>query len=345
MPFAHSARILLRTAQPLVHINWSVRYEPFPAPVNWWGTFHANFVSLPHPVPGQDMTFLDVRGSGKLVGTAIIFSAPDGTLEGDPHIYLDDSQTPQIAGTLTEEWELGGDYWNGGKQVSLPLGGLPSSSDNPSGTDHDGAALYRFLIADSIPFNRHLLVRWEHGGTDEATHPYRAAVFWYGISTPTARPSDALSPAQAKSRVAHVYTSTEERIFLLTSAYEEIVQSPQSLASVVSTTGTISFRMALNLQGTGAFLRRTFDYCVPNQQADVLVDGQFAGTWYDAGVSTGKDREEHQRCWRDEDFPLPAALTRDKTTVTISLHTVATYDQEGTAWTATDYQISCFSLP
>lgn len=345
MPFARSARMLLLPAQPLAHIGWSVRYEPFPDPQNWWGTFHASFVSVPHPTPGQDMTFLDVTGSGKLVGTVINFAAPDGTLEGDPHIYLDDSQTPQIAVTGTEEWGLGGDYWHGGQQVSLPLGGLPSSIDNPPGADHDGAALYRFLIADSIPFNRHLLVRWEHGGADESTHPYRAAVFWYGIPTPTALPTDAVSPAQASSRAAHAYTATSEQVFSLTSAYEETVQAPQSTSSVVSTTGAASFSMALDPQNIGAFLRRAFDSCIANQRADVFIDGQFAGIWYDAGVSARRDHAGQQRCWRDEDFPLPAALTRGKTSVTISLHFVATHDPQDTTWTATNYQMYCFRLP
>src|SRR5437588_2030600 len=172
------------------------------------------------------MTFLDVRGSGKLVGTVINFTAPDGTLEGDPHIYLDDSQTPQIAGTGTEEWGLGGNYWNGGKQVSLPLGGLPSSINNPPGTNIDGAALYRFLIADSIPFNRHLVVRWEHGGADESVHAYRATMLWYGTPAQTALLSDNVLPAVPASRNAHHYVATGEHTYQLTAAYEYLVHNP-----------------------------------------------------------------------------------------------------------------------
>jgi hypothetical protein len=345
MPFARSARIELLSSQALTNINWNVRYEPFPDPVNWWGTFHANFVSIPHPTAGPDMTFLDVKGSGKLVGTVINFTSPGSTLEGDPHIYLDDSRTPQIAVTGTEEWGLGGDYWHGGKQVSLPLGGLPSSNDNPAGTEHDGAALYRYLIADSIPFNRHLLVRWEHGGEDESTLPYRAAIFWYGIPTQTARLTDTVWPAQAGSRESHTYRAPGQKTSSLTAAYENTVQSPLSSAQVASTTGTTSFSMALDPQNVGAFLRRTFDSCVPDQRADVFVDGRFAGTWYDAGVSPGQGVDGHPRCWRDEDFPLPANLTKGKTAVSISLRFVPTLDPRNRAWTAVDYQMYCFVLP
>ena len=345
MPFARSARIVLLSSQNISRVAWSVRYEPFPDPVNWWGTFHANYVSVPRPVAGQDMTFLDVKGSGKLVGTVINFTRPGSTLEGDPHIYLDNSRTPQIAVTGTEEWGLGGDYWQGGHQVSLPLGGLPSSVDNPPGTDHDGAALYRFLVADSIPFNRHLLVRWEHGGEDQDTLPYRASIFWYGTPIQTAQLSDVLQPAQAASRTAHAYSSPGARAFSLTAGYENTVSSPLSSATVVSTTGSTSFHMALNPRNVGTFLRRTFDSCVANQRADVYIDGQFAGTWYDAGVSSRPGIDGHPRCWRDEDFPLPASLTAGKRAVTISLRFVATRQPRDTAWTATDYQMYCFVLP
>ena len=345
MPFARSARIVLSSTHTLTNIAWNVGYEPFLDPPNWWGTFHANYVSVPHPKAGQDMTLLDVRGSGKLVSTVINFTQPGPTLEGDPHIYLDDSQTPQIAVTGTEEWGLGGDYWHNGQQVSLPLGGLPSSSNNPPGTDHDGAALYRYLVADSIPYNSHLLVRWEHGGEDQSTLPYRAALFWYGTPTRTAQVSDTVGPAQAESRASHAYSSSGERIFALTAAYEETVQSSLSRASVASTTGTVSFNMALNPQNVGAFLRRTFDSCVANQRVDVSIDGQFAGTWYDAGASPGRGVDGHPRCWRDEDFPLPASLTRGKTSVTVSLRFVPTRNPPDSAWTATDYQMDSFVLP
>ncbi len=345
MPFTRSARIVLSSPQTLNNIAWSVSYEPFPDPANWWGTFHANFVSVPHPTVGQDMTLLDVRGSGKLVGTVINFTRPGPTLEGDPHIYLDDSQTPQIAVTGTEEWGLGGDYWRGGQQVSLPLGGLPSSSNNPPGTDHEGAALYRYLISDSIPYNRHLLVRWEHGGTNEYTLPYQAALFWYGTPAQTAQVNDTVWPGQAESRASHVYSASNEHISTLTAAYEETVQSVLSSARVASTTGTASFTLALNPQNVGAFLRRTFDSCVANQRADVFIDGQFAGTWYDAGKSPGRGIDGHPRCWRDEDFPLPASLTRGKSSVTVSLRFVHTQNPRDSAWTAANYQVNSFILP
>lgn len=345
MPFTSQARIAIVANDNLQNIAWQVSYEPFPDPSAWWGTFHATYTSVPHPTPGQDMTFLDVTGSGKLVGTVINFSAPDNTLEGDPRIYLDDSQTPQIAITGTEEWGLGGNYWNGGQQVTLPLGGLPSSTDNPPGTDRDGAALYRFLIADSIPFNRHLVVRWEHGGADESTHPYRATMLWYGTPTQTALLSDTVQPASPSSRHDHQYQSPGEQTYQLTSGYEYVVHSPSSSANGTRMTGTASFKMALDPRNSGAFLRRTFDYCVPDQQANIFIDGQPAGTWYSAGASRGVDSEGQQRCWRDEDFPLPASLTHGKSLVTVRIQFMPTNNAQNSSWTAFQYQMYSFVLP
>ncbi len=345
MPFTVQAHIAIVSNVSLPHVAWRINYEPFSDPPNWWGTFHAHYTSVPTPTPGQDMTFLDVKGSGRMVGTVINFTAPDGALEGDPHIYLDDNRTPQVAVTGTEEWGLGGNYWNGGLQTTLPLGGLPSSINNPPGTQRDGAALYRFLIADSIPFNRHLTVRWEHGGADESKHPYRAAIFWYGTPAQTALLGDELLPGTEDSRRAHTYRSPNEHTYSLTSADEYLVHSPLSTAAGTTTRTGGDFIMALDSHNVGAFLRRTFDYCIPNQRANISIDGHFAGTWYSAGASTRKDDAGHQRCWREEEFPLPASLTMGKVSVKVHIAFIPTTNPQNSAWTAFRYQMYSFMLP
>lgn len=345
MPFSISARIEIAADTPIEDVAWSIRYEPFAAVRAGWGTFHTTYTSEPAPAPGQDLTFLDVTGSGKIVGTVVNFSATDSTLEGDPRIYIDDSQTPQIQVTGTEEWGLGGEYWNNGVQTSLPLGGLPSSTNNPAGADHDGAALYRFLIADSVPFNRRITIRWEHGGANESTHPYRAVVFWYGIPAQTAMLSDELQPADASSASAHQYHSAGASRYQLTAAYEYLVHSPLSTLEGISSTTESSFTLALDPDNIGAFLRRTFDYCVPNQRADIYIDGQFAGTWYSAGVSDRIDADGHMRCWREEEFPLPAALTAGKSSVGVRVAFVPTVDPPNRAWTEFRYQMYSFVMP
>ncbi len=345
MPFTQRAQLSISTDTPLPAIKWSIKYEPFSDPPNWWGTFHATYTSVPRPVTGQDMTFLDTRGSGRIVGTVVNFTAADGTLEGNPSFYLDDIRTPQIEGTGTEEWGLGGNYWNGGNQTSLPLGGLPSSTNNPPGTDSDGAALYRFLIADSIPFNRHALVRWQHGGTNNSTHLYRATILWYGIPTQTTLLSDELSPTSPSERASHDYSAPGEQSYTLTAADPYQVNATPSTATGTTTTTTTTFKMAINPHNVGAFLRRTFDYCIPNQRANIVIDGHFAGTWYSAGSAITTNHPGLQRCWREEDFPLPVSLTANKTAVNIRITFLPTSNPSDRTWTAFHYQLYCFVLP
>jgi hypothetical protein len=348
MPFHTSARIVLYSeanSPAISGINWDLRYESFLDPTNWWGTFHANYTSIPNPTFGQDMTFLDVTGSGRIVGTVVNFNAVGLTLEGDPHFFLDDNHTPQIQVTGTEEWGTGGNYWNGGNQTSLALGGLPSSTNNPTGTDVDGAALYRFLIADSIPFNRHAILRWEHGGVNQSNEPYRASVFWYGSPTQTALLSDELLVGDASSRLSHNYQSPSGHSYQLSSASDYSVYSPLITATGITMNTTSSFTLAINPQNVGAFLRRKFDYASPNQRANIFVDGQFAGTWYSSGSFKGKDTNGQLRRWREEEFPLPPALTAGKALVHITVEYVPTANPFNQEWTEFSYQLYSFVSP
>jgi hypothetical protein len=337
MPFGSNARIELVPSDAMDPVSWSVRYEPFTDPLSWVGKFHANYTDIPTPQPGKDMTFLDYQGSGKLVGTVINFGAVGVTLEGDPRIYLDGSKTPQIAVTGTEEWGMGGDYWHNGNQTSLPMAGLPSSTNNPAGSDVDGAAEYRFLIADSVPFTNHIKVDWEHGVVNDNAQRYRATMLWYGTPTATATQTDQLT---VSSPGDHGYQSPSDQLSSLT--YEYTPNSPLLTNTIARMTTSTTFTMSLNSANTGAFVRRTFNSCVANQRANIYVDGQPAGTWYNAGVSRKTGYDGHDRCWRDDDFPLPKSLTAGKDSITIRIDN-DTLNQADRVWTAAAYQLFSFN--
>lgn len=323
MPFLQRARITLApddTDTGPVGVQWSVKHQPYTEPANWVGRFHANHTDVPRPPPGQDMTFLDYAGSGKLVGTVLNFGAVGDTLEGDPLFYLDGSRTPQIAVTGTEEWHLGGDYWNNGKQTSLPMGGLPSTTDNPAGSEIDGSAAYRFLIPDSIPFSSRIVVKWGHGATNNSSQRYRATMLWYGTPTAITVPTEEIVPPGGRQ-------------YSLTSAYEYTLH-PTPITATVTASADSTFTARLRPDNVGAFLRRTFDTCAGTQHAAVSIDGQYAGTWYNpAGAAASK-----QRCWRDDDLPLPRSLTAGKESVSITITSLAG------EWTASEYQLHSFVL-
>ena len=114
MPFFHSAHIQLAGgARDVSDVAWSVSIVPLDRTANYLSYFHATYRDFPSPVMGKDLVLLDTRGverapewSGQPAGTSFIFSheADLTTLEGDPRFFFDDSRTPQVQGTGTEEW-------------------------------------------------------------------------------------------------------------------------------------------------------------------------------------------------------------------------------------------------
>jgi hypothetical protein len=337
MPFHKSARVTLSAPTDLGALTWQAGDEPFDHPAGWWGTFHAT-EAAPATGEGDDFTFLDVSGSGRIVGTVVNFGEVGPTLEGDPRIYLDDSRTPQVKATGTEEWGMGGVYWRDGHQTSLPLAGLPSTTGNPPGENVDGAALYRFLVADSIPFNRRAVVNWEHGVANTSRNPYRSVVLWYGTPAITAMQTDRLDVGDEGSRTRHVYTG-DGQLYTLRTGWEYPVQTAALTRTGIATAKTTAFTLRLDKRNTGAFLRRTFDYGMPNQRARLYIDGEPAGTWYSAGSFTGTDRYGHSRRWRQEELPLPPHLTEGRSSVRIEVRFEPTTDPPNHEWTEFEYEL------
>src|SRR5262249_26743007 len=177
---------------------------------------------------------------------------------------------------------------------------------------------------------------------NESTQRYRATMLWYGTATPTAVPTDRVVSGSRASLDAHSYRATGDLPYPLTSGYGYTVTSPQVSGTVLATSGGATFRMALRAGNVGAFLRRTLDSCVPNQRANVFLDGRFAGTWYNAGVPRKARTGETDRCWRDDDFPLPRSLTTGRSSVEIRVENVTTADPPTAAWTASQYQMFSF---
>lgn len=313
MPFFHAARIALRSSEAvsLPDVRWSVRYLPYTDPPRDVGYFHATYRDHPAPAPGRDLVLLDTRQSegggdwsGSLVGTSFIFShdARLGTLEGDPRFFFDDSQTPQVQGTGTEEWGGGGDYW-GGQNMTLAFVGHPvgalDAAQAVSDEDRIESA-YRFLLADLMPFGRNALIRLEHGGLDDSSEHYETIAYWYGLPAASLIRTDELDVGSAGSEADHQYVSPEASApYELTSRYEwgpdmldgREIYPAQTLRGRTTRTGS-EFTLRIDPANLGVMLRRTLDYGWPNQRAEVFVadvgsqDFRPAGIWYTAGSST-----------------------------------------------------------
>ncbi len=362
MPFFRSAHIELvspsDTDWPVrlfSRIQWSTRYVPHEARPGEVGYFHATYRDHSTPEQGKDLVLLDTRGTegepewaGHLVGTSIIFShrAVLSTLEGDPRFFFDDSLTPQVQGTGSEEWGGGGDYW-GGRNMTLAFVGHPTGAPSPGQAQNDQDLIesaYRFLLSDLMPFGKNAVIGLEHGGVDQSTEHYETVAYWYGTPQPTLVQTDDLKIGDLASEAAHQYVSPDaSEPIEVVSRYEWGVDHlngqeifPAEADSGRVTTGTSEFTLNLRPDNWGVLLRRKLDYSYPNQSAEVFVadvdGGEFhrAGTWYLAGSNTivysnpGAELGDTQhnvktsnRRFRDDEFLLDRHLTRGRSAIRV----------------------------
>lgn len=401
MPFFRSARIELAPppigAQPptqFSQIRWSVRYVPLRAARNEVALFHATYRDHPSPEPGKDLVLLDTRETegapewtGHLVGTSFIFShrAELSTLEGDPRFFFDDSLTPQVQGTGTEEWGGGGDYW-GGENMTLAFVGHPTGARKRTEAKNEEDLIesaYRFLLSDLMPFGKNALIRLEHGGENQSTEHYETVAYWYGIPHPALVRTDELKIGDAKSEAAHRYRSPQTSDPVdVTSRYEwgvdhlngrEIFPDESDTGRI--STGTSEFTLALRPDNWGVLLRRKLDYSYPNQRAEVFVADAIparqqkswrgAGVWYLAGSNTAvfsNPREElggtqhvvktSNRRFRDDEFLLGRDLTRGRSAIRVRVRFTPVeiplypgYPLLKLAWSEMRYTAYCFVMP
>jgi hypothetical protein len=384
MPFQRSAHVALVGGAAPVTVTWAARTQAYSDPPSWAGYLHATYVDQGAPTSGSDLVMLDTTSTegggdwcGQIVGTSFIFSdrANLGTLEGDPRFFFDDSQTPQVQGTGTEEWGGGGDYWEGGRQTTLPFFGHPVGAPGGSATSPEDAieSAYRFLLADAMPFGRNAHIQLEHGGTDDSTEHYRTLVYWYGLPGACLVPTDALHVSDTADEAAHDYVSPgAQGVDTLTTRYEwgvDSIPAPDGGTTVVyppttdtgrHTTSTSELTLAIRPDNLGVMLRRKLDYGYPDQRAEVYVaDAEstpaafvHAGTWYLAGsnqcVFSNPPGEldpfqpvmqTSNRRWRDDEFLVPRALTQGRRALRVRI-----VPSKGT-WSEYRYTAYVWALP
>lgn len=327
MPFFSSAKFELSGITPdNTEISYEIRYEPLTLPANHNGYFHATYKDIPKPEPGKDMIFLDTEGiegqnewSGSFVGTSIIFSH-DGvlnTLEADPRFFFDDSMSPQAYGTGTEEWGGGGNYW-GGENMTLPFAGHPCGVGRDiSKAKHKKdliESLYRFLLADMMPFGKRAVIHFEHGSENLSTEHYESVAYWYGLPAPSLIKTDEIDIGNLISEKEHGYYSPDaSAVKSIFSRYELGIDGfpnrpmesipgyiklmgkeiyPEHMEDGRNTVGTSEFKVKLEPDNKGVLLRRTLDYSFPNQKAEVYIADADMGTvqttdnvkWDSAGI-------------------------------------------------------------
>jgi YVTN family beta-propeller protein len=332
MPFQHRARIQLASTRSTDtnNISFEIKHAPFAASFANVGYFKTAYIfQTRYADDGKDILMLDVEGAGQLVGIVASFAGPPNVfMEGDERIYIDDSQTPAIQGTGTEDFFNGGWYFKRGL-FTLPTHGLTTHS--PSG-GLDRIAAYRLFLSDAIPFRKHLRVGMEHGNRNAVTMSAWTLAYYYAQPTARAVLSDVLDVGKSASESSHAYT-VDHAMWSGTQGftYDGVMDAYGSLDDGRAHRGSSQFQLAIDPSNDGVLLRRKLDQGIANQQAMVFVDGQPVGIWYTAGGNP------YHR-WRDDDFLIPAAYTRGKRAITIRIADAS----PDIAWT--EFQYAAYSI-
>ena len=151
------------------------------------GYFHATANAQNPTVSGQDYSFLSAGAWGKFVGVSEtmrpVIAQYGSFLEGNEHVFVDGSPSPQIDGTGTEDFYQGGWYFNRGP-FSNPLNGAPAIQSTGACVNLCVGA-YRLMFAEAVPFSNSISFGIQHGPVNTTPSNYSSTAFWYGRSGPS----------------------------------------------------------------------------------------------------------------------------------------------------------------
>jgi hypothetical protein len=190
MPFKKGARIeLLNEGKAEVAVEFSVECERDVQLPDVIGYFHAKW-RREAPCKTFDYPFLEAKGTGKYVGTSLSIDNPEPGWwgEGDEKVWVDGEAFPSTFGTGSEDYF--GDAW-GFRPFIHPLHGC-ILRERP---DHAGkTSVYRWHIADAIPFYKSIRFTIENYGTDK---DYTSVAYWYQVEPH----SDFFKPVDVSQRL------------------------------------------------------------------------------------------------------------------------------------------------
>ncbi len=299
MPFWRSARIELvnENPDPIPELWWEVGLEPNVYDEQATGYLHARFRKEWPTTEGEDYRILDADGRGRYLGQMMTVEPLRAELkrwwEGDLRIRLDGRRHPVFNGTGHEDEYLGG--WSNEwlmNPYSLPMHGEPVTRELRQVDFQWSAAtsVYRFFVG-GIPFVNGIHVSTEHGAENTATAMYSSVAYYY---------------------------SRPEVMEKLDSIEENTLQADGAAGSR---------RFTLRAGDPQSHLRlRRFYRPRARQEAEVWVDGERIGVWYDGAI------DEHTPVV-ESDFLLPEAIARRGGEIEIEIRPV------GMNWSELGYEL------
>jgi len=192
MPFRNSARIEVTNegTRAVGNFYYYIDYravKELPADTRY---FHAQYrqefppttVEFKRGQPQENLDgkenylLLDAEGAGHYVGVSYsILNRTTGWWgEGDDFIWVDGEKFQSFNGTGSEDYFC--DAWGMRESQSLFYG---CPLQEPGYDPGDKATVYRFHIADPIPFTRSIKVSIEHGHANDRSDYLSSVVYWY----------------------------------------------------------------------------------------------------------------------------------------------------------------------
>ncbi len=177
------------------YLDWQ-KYKSLPRKTAY---FHAMYRQEYPCVMGRNYLIADIVGRGHYVGTVqSVQNMSDGWYgEGDDFFFIDGETEPRLRGTGTEDYFCDG--W-GFRPHDGPFYGVPLWEGYKAG---NRGSVYRWHIADPVPFKKSLRVEIEHKGSQvfpdgtssgfiERDDLMSSVAFWY--QTEPHKPWPALPP-------------------------------------------------------------------------------------------------------------------------------------------------------
>ncbi len=266
---------------------------------------------------GYRSVAFEEKGRGHVTG--VVFYSDRYDMDGDEFCYIDDSKTPQIHGSGTEDDHNQG--W-AGRAYQKPLwGGLVNG--------YDGA--YRIYLNDCYIFNRNIQIAYEYS----LTKPHfvnggktDVIVFYYKSAAPgNLQLSDELDPGNHFSEQQHRYEVSgltwKGKLKDEYDGYERNLLYGAYTDDGKAYNGSSRFTVQVNPANDGVKLRRRINRTGNGvQTALVYIDGKLVPRpWHIVipSLSTGKGPVDG---WYDSDFEIPSSFTKGKKSIEVKVEYV-----------------------
>lgn len=286
---------------------------------------------------GRDWLFYESPGTGNFIGV-VQASYQEHYCEGNEHFYIDGNSTPQINGTGTEDYYLAC-FWPN-VNFNTPFAGSVGdvrilNGGNPFADNKIPGRYYRFHLDMPIPFYNSIDARIQHGARSDIESRYGSVAFLYQRSRPALYKTDYIEVTNIASVDYHKYkvTGTYKGVSLDGQYEGNYLYTTIRDSGLYHTDGEISFNIALNRENKGVRIRRRSDQGTSRQKADVYVNGDFAGTWYDP-------QSNDILRWYDSEFDIHPKFTENQNSVRIKL--VVNKDNNICNFSDFEYTIYCF---